>query len=78
MNTRWSLYNGPAVCPFCRDVSGDNDLWLLSQDIDSAMEKFMSLSNDESVTAILTSEKFTPVKLLMDDLRVDEGKLVRT
>ena len=35
----------------------------------------MSPSNDESVTAVVTSEKFAPVKLLMDDLQVDEGNL---
>lgn len=37
----------------------------------------MSPSNDESVTAIVTSERFTPAKLLMDDLRVDEGNLAQ-
>ena len=34
----------PSLSFFCRDVSTDSDQMLLSQDIDSAMEKYLSHS----------------------------------
>jgi hypothetical protein len=57
------------------DISGGDDLWLLSQDIDLAMEQFVSLSNDSTHT-VKAREEFLPEKLLTDHLRVDDGRYI--
>ena len=52
----------------------DDDLGLLSQDIDSAMERFITPSNDTCVSLdAFPKENFTPARLLNHEVQVDEG-----
>ena len=58
------------IC-FCRDVSTDSDQLLLSQDIDSAMEKYLSHSASGGGSGGQSQGK---ISLIHDNFKVEESE----
>ncbi len=65
----------PLLCDF-RNLSVDSEQWQLSQDIDSAMERYMPLSGSPASDGdgAVSEERFSPARLIDGDIKVDDGR----